>query len=81
MSDYNGWKNKETWLVGVWFGDMLAEDQEEGQTIDAEYIQNLVEMWVDEFGPGAGFCSDIFNCALYEIDYRELEEHYQREAI
>jgi len=81
MSDYNGWKNKETWLVGLWLGDLISEDQEEGRTIDAEYIQNLVEMVVDECGPVAGFCSDLFNCSLYEIDYRELAEHYQREAV
>jgi hypothetical protein len=81
MSDYNGWKNKETWLVNVWLGDMLAEYQEEGLTIDAQYIQILVEELVDEFGPVTGFCSDIFNCSLYEIDYRELAEHYEVEAV
>ena len=25
MSDtYNGWKNKETWLVNLWLGDVLG---------------------------------------------------------
>ena len=80
MSKYNGWKNKETWLVGVWLGDLITEDQEEGQTIDAEYIENLVEMVVDECGPVSGFCSDLFNCALFEIDYQEIAEHYKTEA-
>ena len=80
MSKYNGWKNKETWLVNLWLGDTLAEDQADGEIIDVEYIQNLVEIMVDECGPVAGFCTDIFNCALFEIDYQELEKHYKREA-
>jgi len=25
MSDYNGWTNKETWMVNVWYIDNIAE--------------------------------------------------------
>lgn len=40
---YNGWKNKETWLVNVWLGDNLAMMQEEGYSITPDVIEELVQ--------------------------------------
>ena len=73
---YNGWKNKETWLVNVWLGDNLAMDQEDGVEITADYIEALVEELVQNAG-GCGFIADLLNCALGEIDYNELAEHFE----
>ena len=90
MSDYNGWKNKETWLVNLWLGDQLSYEQEEGAIIDAEYIKNLVLECASENGPDHGWCetieahagliTDLTNCAIYEIDFEEIAEHYKTEA-
>ena len=77
---FNGWTNKETWLVNLWLGDMLAMDQEEGQEINAEYIETLVEEMASALfdGPDAnGFLTDLMNCALGSINYHELAEHYK----
>ena len=85
---YNGWSNKETWLVNLWIGDSLTMDQEAGHDITAAYIKQIVdEMAEDIFrysalldGPVAnGFMTDLFNCALCEIDYHELASHYEED--
>ena len=79
---FNGWSNKETWLVNLWLGDLLTEDQEEGIEIAPDYIEELVEEMASALldGPDAnGFVTDLFNCALGEINYHELAEHYQDE--
>ena len=40
MSCYNGWHNKETWLVNVWLGDYFTERQEQDDiVIDADFIE------------------------------------------
>lgn len=76
---YNGWKNKETWLVNLWLGDYFTELQDENEAITEEFIRDTVE----EYCQGAmgntvesGFMVDLLNCALGEIDYREIAEHY-----
>ncbi len=75
----NGWKNKETWLVNLWLGDYFAALQEDGETITADLIESVVE---ESFGDlsdksvESGFLRDMLNCALSEIDYRELAAHY-----
>jgi hypothetical protein len=83
MEQYNGWTNKETWLVNIWFGDMLHTMKEEGEEIDAEYIENLVEEILDlqvnnETGEG-GFLVDMLNCAVGSINFHELAKHYEED--
>ena len=79
---YNGWKNKETWLVNLWIGDSLSMDQESGFEVTADYIEQLVDDMVSEtMSSPNGLISDLLNCALGEIDYHELAEHYDEEVI
>ena len=83
---YNGWKNKETWLVNLWLGDGLTMDQEAGHEITAEYIEQTVDDMVEQaMDQGArnvnGFVTDLLNCALGEIDYHEIADHYDEEVI
>lgn len=80
MTDYNGWKNKETWLVNVWLGDNLAMMQEEGYSITPDVIEELVQECIGDIDGKSvenGFLIDMLNCALGEIDYRELAAHFQ----
>ena len=76
---YNGWKNKETWLVNLWLGDMLAHDQEDGEEITEDYVRSMVEEMASAAGEDGmnGLITDLLNCALGEIDYREIASHYQ----
>lgn len=79
---YNGWTNKETWLVNLWIGDSLTMDQESGFEVTADYIEQLVDDMVSEsMSSSNGLISDLLNCALGEIDYHELAEHYDEEVI
>ena len=81
-STYNGWTNKETWLVNLWIGDSLTMDQEAGFEITADYIEQMVDEMASALldGPDAnGFMTDLFNCALGEIDYDELASHYEED--
>lgn len=77
---YNGWKNKETWLVSLWLGDVFAADQEEGFEITAEYIESHIEMLLDDERISNSLISDLLNSALGEIDYHEIAAHYKTEA-
>ncbi len=82
---YNGWTNKETWLVGVWLGDQMIMDQEEGNEISEDYIKDLVTLHLpntQEFFSkhmDLGFFNDLLNCSLGEINYLEIAKHYKEE--
>ncbi len=76
---YNGWSNKETWLVNLWLGDVLDADKEEGAVITADHIEALVDQMMYRFEDESGFVRDMMNCALCEIDYAELASHYEEE--
>lgn len=77
---YNGWKNRETWLVNIWFGDTFADMAEYGETVSAAYIEQFVTDYVDEVigrGAGSGFVQDMLD--LNAIDYEELAAQYADE--
>ena len=84
MSEYNGWKNYETWLVNVWFSDSYNEyyleqfrDGELVETVTADDVREYVESWVDETTPENGFVTDLVNGAMREVDWRELASHVE----
>lgn len=77
---YNGWKNKETWLVNLWFGDYLQDLADEGERMDADRIEQVVLDYVDDMHtPDAGLIADFINMCLAEIDFHELARHYEVE--
>jgi hypothetical protein len=76
----NGWKNRETWLVNLWFGDTFTNDVEDGNIVTADYIRTFVEEYVDEMlgtSYGVGFIRDMMDMGA--IDYDELASHYVTE--
>jgi len=81
MSEYNGWTNKETWLVNLWLGDDFVALSEEGQIITEAFIRETVdELCETETKSVEGrFLMDLLNCALGEINYFELAQHYAPE--
>jgi hypothetical protein len=77
----NGWKNRETWLVNLWFGDSFAMMQDDGDDVTADYIENLVSDYIDHnLDPKKchGFIMDMMD--LSAIDYEELAAHYGSET-
>jgi hypothetical protein len=79
----NGWKNRETWLVNVWFGDNFAMDADDGVKITADYIRETVENYIDDMlGRGqmaSGFIHDMMD--LRAIDYDELAAAYVTDDV
>jgi hypothetical protein len=80
---YNGWRNYETWLVGLWF------DNDEGLYNEARRIarrakdrydagqalKDLVEE-MNTFNDRADVFSDLLNAALSEVDWYEIGDHF-----
>lgn len=78
MTKYNGWTNKPTWLINMWLGDWLIEYVEEQKPTNIEeFIKNEVDSYFEEKIDSASLETDLLNYALYEVNYRELAEHYK----
>jgi len=85
MSEYNGWKNYETWLVNVWFSDNYNEyflerfrDGELLEPVTWDMVRSYVEDWVDnDINTENGFIVDLVNGAMREVDWRELASHVE----
>lgn len=70
---YNGWTNRETWLVTIWFGDAICDLPLDD--ITADYIESMVTEYVDEIVPLSSFIADMID--LQCINWAELAEHYR----
>ena len=62
---YNGWKNRETWLVNVWYGDNWTCRE------DVDLTQYLLEEMVGDLG--YGILQDMID--LDCIDWESLRDH------
>ena len=77
MERFNGWKNYETWLFALYYGDYLQEeylDQKESDPeLDAvEFLNGFIEELVPMDAPG--FFLDIITTALESLDVERLAE-------
>jgi len=76
MNKYNGWTNRETWLVNLHFGDYFQEVAEDGEQVMADYIEQTVWDLFDEANIPP-FFSDMIDLGI--VNWKELEEHYVTE--
>ena len=69
MSDrtYNGWTNRATWLVNVWFNPESREDVESARYAIEEATESIPDFMRDFL------CTD-------EINWAELAEHFEKTA-
>lgn len=73
---YNGWRNRETWLVNVWYGDYFSELHDEGEEVTADYIEQFIDDIVEEqLGGFTGFIADMIDLGC--IDWHGLAAHYR----
>jgi hypothetical protein len=78
---YNGWTNKETWLVNIWYLDhMPAYFAEAGQyDVEPEELEDAVRYIVEESESLSqlppGLLSDFINTCWAEVDWHELVSH------
>jgi hypothetical protein len=74
---YNGWTNRATWLVNLWWGDDLqAYRKDEGEALEdldvKEYIQNMVDYQLDTHSPESAFLLDMVYEALDDVNWQEI---------
>jgi len=68
MSNYNGWTNRETWLVNLYFDDHFTDYN--GNIEDfAEYIEDFIRSQVVS---SDNFTKDLLAGALEKINFCEL---------
>jgi hypothetical protein len=78
---YNGWANKETWLVNIWYMDSMPDyfadveqyhvepnELEEAVTYVAEECEALSSLT-------AGLLSDFISTCWGKVDWHSLAEH------
>lgn len=63
---YNGWTNRATWLVSVWFNPESKDDVESAKYCIEEAEENIPDFLKDFL------CTD-------EINWDELESHFEDE--
>jgi hypothetical protein len=64
---YNGWSNRETWLVNVWFNPESRDD--------VEHAKQCID---DAWGNLPDFMRDF--CDINAIDWAELLAHFDDET-
>ena len=67
MSKNNGWANRETWLINVWFNPESKAD--------VEYAREQLEADIDQL---PDYLKDFINDSA--IDWEELLEYFDKES-
>ena len=94
MSEYNGWTNKETWLVTLWImpeieeyiADMAGDDTSPSKQNIAKQIEEYVGTRVfhnlpDKVGEDiGGLTSDLLRMCLHDVNWYEIAEHVRSDA-
>jgi len=77
-SNYNGWTNKETWLVNIWYMDSMPEYfADMGQDhVEPNELEEAVRYIAEECEAlsqlPAGLLSDFINTCWGEVNWYEL---------
>lgn len=80
-NEYNGWTNKETWLVNIWYMDSMPEfyadmDQYE---VDHSELEDAIKYFAEESEAlsslEAGLLSDFISTCWGEVNWHELADH------
>lgn len=76
---YNGWTNRETWLVPLWWNECPIESVEADTKEDA--IKSLADQLEDLFRelnetPSNGLMADLISGAVSRINWYEIASHW-----
>ena len=92
--EYNGWKNRETWLVNLWLGEGIIGDlhgveeqarafAESGESSAAYRMGEWLRDEVCSTLPEAvvGLATDLLGASLARVEWVEIAQHYTDAAI
>ena len=69
---YNGWKNRETWIVSLW----LQNDEKLYRT--AQEVEDI-ESWVRyELAPTTGMIADLTLSAICRVDWDAIRKMFEK---
>ncbi len=77
MSEYNGWTNKETWLVSLWYMDEIRTYRPSTPEDIEEYVGFIVLEQGDKSHDGLTL--DFLRMCLQDTNWRELYEHIEED--
>lgn len=70
MEKYNGWTNRETWLVNLWFDPVSKSD--------INYLEETLESdFYELIGTSASIYADMIDFNV--INWDELRDYYEDE--
>ena len=70
MEKYNGWTNRETWLVNLWFDPVSKSD--------IDYLEETIESdFYELIGTSASIYVDMIDFNV--INWDELRDYYEDE--
>ena len=72
-TDYNGWTNRETWVINLWLGDYFHDVANDGEHLIADYIEETVWDMLEEAEVPPMF-KDLID--LGAVNWQELAGHY-----
>ena len=84
---YNGFTNRETWLVNVFYRESILENVQNGETLEGnlEYVKEAIQDRIDRFmevpNNSRGIVQELI-CSkeiVGKINWSELEDHYTKE--
>lgn len=78
---YNGWRNYETWLFNLHYGDYLYEEYRDIKELDpeldaVEFVENFIDsILIDDLPQNmSGFFSSVIRMAVDSVDVEEIAE-------
>ncbi len=83
MTEYNGWRNFETWLVNLWLSSDTPELYEEArgaarQLLEEGHHPDAFREFVEDYAlgdePPASLGTDLIGGALAVVDWRAVVE-------
>jgi len=81
---YNGFTNRETWLVNVFYRESILENVKNGETLEGnlEYVKEAIQDRIDRHSAlTSGIVQELI-CSkeiVNKINWSELEDHYTKE--
>lgn len=74
---YNGWKNRETWLVNIWYVDDMVSifsDCERYHIKPCDLADEVEHLIYAETQPIDGLLGDFISTCWAEVDWHELAD-------